>query len=58
MAVHVVLSDASVAVSTVLNVYVFFTKASETQLIELGKVLGIVGVHLLTQLHNDIVIIT
>ena len=58
MAVHVVLSDASVAVFTVLNVYVFFTKASETQLIKLGKVLGIVGVHLLTQLHNDVVIIT
>ena len=58
MAVLVVLSDASVAVFTVLNVYVFFTKASETQLIKLGKVLGIVGVHLLTQLHNDVVIIT
>lgn len=58
MAVHVVLADAAVAVFTVLNVDVFFTKASETELIKLSEVLSVVGVHLLTKLHHDIVVLT
>jgi hypothetical protein len=40
--VNVVLSDAAVAVFTVLNVDVFFAKASEKELMKLSVVLSIV----------------